>query len=226
MPAKRSALSRRTRRTRRSTENTLLPGQSPPLSPDDYKETKKTYAEYRLNQSNLLDKNILIISASSLGAMIAFSEKIRPLSQASHTTLLIISIILFGISTALTLTSFYTSYKATCSFDEQLDENQHAGFSCVLRSRWDTLTDPLNTLSHLIFIAGLSISIAYVSINIYERGKDSMAEQKSITTVLPTKGGKLITEGATVPQPHASTPSPAPQTPQRPQQSPQPQQKK
>lgn len=203
-----------------------MPDKLPPLSQEDYKETKKMYADYRLNQSNLLDKNILVISASSLGAMIAFSEKIRPLSEANYLSFFIASIVFFGFATAFTLTSLYTAYLAVCSFDEQLNKNQQAGFYCTPTNKWDRCTGPLNILSYLAFIIGLICALSYISINIYERGNNPMAEQKSITTVLPTVGSDFITEGATIPQPHVSTPHPGQQTPQPPQQPPHPQQKK
>lgn len=203
-----------------------MPEKLPPLSPEDYKETKKLYAEYRLNQSNLLDKNILVISASSLGAMIAFSEKIRPLSEANYLPLLIASIALFGLATASTLTSFYTAYKAACSFDKQLDANHQKDFSCTLISKWNICTDPLNNLSYLAFIIGLTCALSYVSINIYQQRNTAMSDKNYITNSSQRTTLTPGTEGVTMPQPHVSTPSPTPQTTQPSQQPAQPQQKK
>ncbi len=202
-----------------------MPEKLPPLSPEDYKETKKLYADYRLNQSNLLDKNILVISASSLAAMIAFSEKIRPLSEANYLPLLIASIALFGLATASTLTSFYTGYRAACSFDEQLDANHQAGFSCTLISKWDNWTDPLNKISYLAFIIGLICALSYVSINIYQQRSSAVSEERYINTVYPNDGDGRSSHGAKIPQPHASTPSES-ETPQQPQQSDQQQEQK
>lgn len=136
----------------------------------DYLDTRKLYNDIRSNQSNLLDNSMLAVAASSLGLLVAFNEKIVPLKEALWLPVLILSIVALGISTAATVFSFYSSYKAACDFQTQLDANQASDSDKPLESIWDLMVDVLNGISIVTFIIGLGAAIAYIAINFINRG--------------------------------------------------------
>lgn len=139
--------------------------------PDSEKEREKLYLEIRkdpLNRKyesqNQFDKYILTLSSASLGFSVAFIKDIRFITNHNN-NLIIISWVLFVLSSLITLLSFKASAVA---FDKQINyiDDLYAGKHPKIVSGYDTLTKVFNFLSILFFAGGLVITFIYIWCNL------------------------------------------------------------
>lgn len=138
------------------------------------KERQRIYEEYRkdllarqLSNAQNFDKAILSLSTAGLGFSLAFIKDIIPFSKAAYLGLLLYSWYLFGGAIILTLVSFHSSQ---IGIDNQLILAERYYLKCeadaLKKTGWDTATTWLTRISGIFFLTAISLTIAFVSINI------------------------------------------------------------
>jgi len=138
------------------------------------KERQRLYEEYRkdllarqLSNAQNFDKAVLSLSTAGLGFSLAFIKDIIPLMKAAYLGLLLYSWYLFGAAIILTMISFHSSQ---IGIDRQLILAERYYLKCeadaLTKTKWDTATSWLNRLAGIFFLMAISLTIAFVSINI------------------------------------------------------------
>jgi hypothetical protein len=147
-----------------------------------YEEYRKTLDENAINQSNLLDKAILTLSAGFLSFSLVFIEKIVPVRESIHTWLLIISWIAFGISTITTLFSLFAATACSYSYLKQFEDHYRANEEILneIKSNWRFWTVFLTRLSALFFLLGLTALISFTIVNIDNKSDMQKIVEKKI----------------------------------------------
>src|SRR5947208_1345484 len=108
------------------------------------------------------DKAVLTLSGGALGISVAFVKDIVG-AQAAHSWLLIASWVLWGISCASVLVSYYTSGIAFSKEIEDFDKNP-AGDRAI--SVPDVITKLLNAVGGGLFLIGLLCFCWFAAINL------------------------------------------------------------
>ncbi len=126
--------------------------------------------EYRKLLTNLeqksqedYDKAILTLSGGALGVTFAFIKNIVKASSIQCPALIYSAWVVWTVSLLATLISFYFSRKALRKAIEQLDNG--AIYSGTPGGYFDKVTSVLNSLSGLLFIAGVIMAIIFVAYN-------------------------------------------------------------
>lgn len=134
----------------------------------------KLYLDYRnsldqldTNQSNLWDTHLLAVSGSSLAFSTVFIDKVVPLATAGHHLLLYLSWLLLLVATLSTLFSFQAAKQTASSYLKQWEDCYgQPEFPPQLKSKWETCTTILNTLSITSFIIGILSLAFFVALNL------------------------------------------------------------
>jgi hypothetical protein len=178
--------------------------------PDDFRSLLiKTAQE---SQSDY-DKSVLLLSGGALGVSIAFVKDIIGATHPAHSCLLLTAWILWGVSCASVLVSYYTSSIALSIAIDRVDR-EPPGKS--LTGAFDVITKILNAVSGLGFLIGLAFFCYFVAANLQpamDRGGSPQPDTQK------TEKGHTV---PTRPPPPAPAPvtkpseSPAPVPPQQP----------
>lgn len=135
---------------------------------DLYAETRRDLLTRQLSNSERFDGAILTLSTTALGVSLAFIKDIVPLHSAKCVDSLVASWWLFGAAVVSTLLSFVASQHgvkvqlghAHKYYMEQRDEYLEK------RNIPALVTEYLNYLSGILFIAALATTITFVTLNL------------------------------------------------------------
>ena len=167
-----------------------------------YLEERKLLIDAEREGSRSFDKAILTLAAGALGLSITFVDKIAPLPQAATLWLLVTSWISFGFSIIITLSSFITSQWACVRQREILDTqwlNSTQGQKSI-KNRWTRVTNALNVVSILSFVAGVIFLCLFAFVNLSKEG--AMSEKKKDYGFRPQKPpAKPLEKGFVPPKP-------------------------
>lgn len=176
-------------------------------------QKQKLFAEFKaelykreLSNSENFDKAVLTYSTAGLGFSLAFLKDFLPIAKAQCGWLLYTSWALFVLSIVLTIFSFFASQ---CGITKQLSLSERYYLkkeeSALTERNWfPEITDWLNNLSGVAFIAALIATTVFISINLErasamtEEKKVLLREGAPIPTIQPV-GGQLQKMGAPVP---------------------------
>lgn len=110
------------------------------------------------------DKTVLALSGGALGISFAFITDIVGSRRLMYPRLLLVSWILWGVSTTCVLASFYFSQQAVRMAIAQVDSDQ---IYDQTPGRWCTrVTAVLNALGGLLFLTGVILMGVFVSCNL------------------------------------------------------------
>jgi len=172
-------------------------------------EKKKVYASTRqdlltrnLSNSEKYDNAILTLSAGVLAISLAFIKDIVPLNKSEYILLLKLSWWLFGASIVSTLISFVVSQLAIKRQLQYAKEYYLEGKeeSFDKKNRPALLTEFINYMSGVLFIAGIITTVCFVSANV--KGGNHMVkviDGAPIPSLQKVGGTDMLTEGATIP---------------------------
>jgi uncharacterized membrane protein YgcG len=173
---------------------------------DLYKSTRDDLLKRQLSNTEKFDRAVFALSAVMLGLSLAFIKDIVPIRTAKYLWLLETSWWLFGCSTVLTLFSFVTSQRGITTQLEYAEKYylQKKDEYKDKRNCFGKVTEYLMYLSCILVVAGIIISIIFVSSNV--GGKD-MSEEKSVRAtggaVIPSmqkvQSDGIIERGASIP---------------------------
>lgn len=142
---------------------------------DDDKERQALYAKTRedllarnLSNSEKFDAAILTLSMAALGVSLTLIRGGMSLEKAHHGSCLVVSWWCFGLAIISTMLSFFASQSA---IKEQLDYAEKYYLQRKLEyldktSVFHVLTDSLNCISGILFIAAIMLTIVFVSANL------------------------------------------------------------
>jgi len=133
---------------------------------ESFEEYRNSLISAKQNAQNSFDKHLISLSGGSLGISIAFIKNIIGDKQIICSQYLLTSWILWTLSIALMLASFFTSRlafdKAIYQVDNKTIRKEHPG------GAWDKTTSVLNALGGICFLYGLIFIIIFVSLNLKE----------------------------------------------------------
>lgn len=155
-----------------------------------FAEQKAELLKRQLSNSDNFDKAVLAYSTAGLGFSLAFLKDFLPIVKAQGSWLLYTSWALFVLSIILTIVSFASSQfgiakQLTLNERYYLKKDKSA---LSERNLFSMITDWLNNLSGVAFVAALIATTVFVSLNL-ERAS-TMAEEKKVT----------LREGAPIPK--------------------------
>ena len=155
-----------------------------------FAEQKTELLKRQLLNSDNFDKAVLAYSTAGLGFSLAFLKDFLPIAKALANWLLYSSWALFVLSIVLTIVSFIASQRGivkqlNLSERYYLKKDESA---LTERNLFSEITDCLNNLSAVAFVAALIATTVFVSLNL-ERAS-TMAEEKKV----------VLREGAPIPK--------------------------
>lgn len=139
----------------------------PRLEREVYLQERRDLNQAEAEQSRSFDKAVLTLSAGALGISITFIRDVVPVIRPCTGWVLYVGWAAFVASLLVTLWSFLTSMKALRRQLEILDA-VHMGLGApnLSDNAPARLTNRLNYLSFLLFIAGAAALTLFVAINI------------------------------------------------------------
>lgn len=133
-----------------------------------YAETRKDLLTRQLSNSERFDGAILTLSTAALGISLTFVKEVVPVEKAQCLALLVISWWLFGLAIVSTMVSFLASQlgiKRQLHYAEEYYLNNKEEF-LTKENNPAKLTEALNYVSGLLFVAAVILTIVFVSTNL------------------------------------------------------------
>lgn len=110
------------------------------------------------------DKGVLTLSGGALGISLVFLKDVVGTKPILHGGYLLAAWIVWGLSIAFVLSSYFTSTKALRRAIADTDEKTI--YITLAQSGWATATKILNALGGLCFFVGIILLVTFVSFNL------------------------------------------------------------
>ena len=110
------------------------------------------------------DKGVLTLSGGALGISLVFLKDVVGTRPLVHSECLLASWIVWGLSIAFVLSSYFTSTKALRRAVTDTDERTI--YITLAQSGWATATKVLNALGGICFFVGIILIVTFVSFNL------------------------------------------------------------
>ena len=191
-------------------------------------DTRADLLKRQLSNSENYDKAILSLSTAFLGFSLAFLKDMLPL-RTEWIGLLYGSWVAFGVAVLSTIISFYMSQRGIDAQLRKAEDYYLRDDQVALAKHWTAkATDCVNSASGAFFIIGISLTIAFVIVNLDRRTE--MANDKKTVQVSVGDGASIprmqevpLRKGAPIPNLQPMPQSQAPQSQPAPQSNPAPQ---
>lgn len=123
---------------------------------DNYDRIRDQFDSIRVNQQEALDKSILTISSSALGASLFLIQNYSQNNKVIEENYLLLTWFSFGSAILIILFSYFTGAKSAAKDIEQLDDSARSNsWEIPERNMWVGLTNKLNFLGLLLFAVGV-----------------------------------------------------------------------
>lgn len=191
-------------------------------------ETRADLLKRQLSNSENYDKAVLSLSTAFLGFSLAFLKDLVPVHQAEWLSFLYGSWLALAGAVLATIVSFWVSQRG---MDVQLKKAEDYYLrddqAALTKSGIARVTEWVNTTSGVLFILGVSLTVAFVILN-FERslkmGSEKKIDQAPLTRAptipkmqeVPLKKGAPIPNLQKVPQNQQPQSQPAQSTPAKP----------
>jgi hypothetical protein len=110
------------------------------------------------------DKGVLTLSGGALGISLVFLKDVVGTKPLVHSECLLAAWIVWGLSIAFVLSSYFTSTKALRRAVTDTDEKMI--YITLAQSGWATATKVLNALGGICFFVGIILIVTFVSFNL------------------------------------------------------------
>jgi hypothetical protein len=179
---------------------------------------RKDTAEDSRHSQDQFDKALMTLSASGLGATIAFLDKIVPFSEASLKWLLFLIWTFWALCLAATVFSFYASNRGLTCAEAQIAEEwkavrdaQHPDSvpeTLKIGGKWNTITKVLNEMAAILFGLGLLAMMVFIGYNLFHMPDPKLTTQQNEGLVAASRPPAAVplTKGNTAtPRPPAAS---------------------
>ena len=142
--------------------------QSDANSANEFEERLSAYRQSLIEDEHAMqgayDKGVLSLSGGALAISLVFLKDVVGTKQLLHSGCLLAAWILWALSIALVLTSYFTSAQALRRALTDTDEK--AIYITLAQSHWATATKVLNALAGICFLVGVLLLVTFVSFNL------------------------------------------------------------
>ncbi len=154
-------------------------------------ETRADLLKRQLSNSENYDKAVLSLSTIFLGLSLTFLKDFVSIQQVVCPCLLYYSWITFGIAILSTIVSFWVSQYAINVQLKKAEDYYLNDVKDALNKSWSAkITDWVNIISGVLFVLGVSLTIAFVIVN-FERSK-IMDEVKKTEQISLREGTNIL----------------------------------
>ena len=185
-------------------------------------EDKKLLADFtaevrkrQVSSSENFDKSVLTLSTSGLAVSLAFLKDFIPIGNAIFPCALYASWVLLTMATVITMLSFLASMRAQ-EFQQKVAEGYYLRREDPTKkpNKWDRLVIWMNRASGASFIAGVSLTTLFVTINL--KGAHEMKNLQQASSNAPERRGlpspTIVPNAPVRPAPPPPPPAPSPKT--------------